>query len=350
MKILVAGQFDPHYNRSRVIFDGLELIPEIEVSYYRYTGSKDFDKKKFKQLAETADVVFIPSFCHRDVSRLRYLTKKPIVFDPLISRYLTKVFDYKTISPYSIRALKNYLKDKIAMSLADMVVCDTKAHLNYFKTVIGINENKLRVLPVGVNTADYFPMLMQKETSFFDVGFYGSFIPLQGCFTIIEAARLLEKEPAIRFHLIGDGFDFEKVKFTALEKYKLTNISFPGWLNGTELNLAMNQFDCCLGIFGETKKADLVIPNKVYHYAALKKPIITKRTTGILEVFTDKKDALLVEGSPESIAAAILQLKNDEAERKKLGENTFNLITGQYNHIEIARKLVAICREVMNGI
>ncbi len=349
MKLLIAGQYEPDYNRSKIIFDGLKRFPEVEVVYYNYTSSRNFSRKKFKELAAAADVIFIPSFGHRDVVKLRYLTKKPIVFDPLISRYLSKVFDYKTISPYSVRALKNYLKDKLSMSMADRVVCDTQAHLEYYKTVIGIREEKLSVLPVGVNTAEYFPLALPKTEPFFEVGFYGSFIPLQGCFAILEAARLLQAETAIRFHLIGDGFEFEKVKAKALQQYKLTNIHFPGWVQASALNAAMNRFDCCLGIFGESKKADIVIPNKVYHYAALKKPIISRRTRGIQEVFTDGQDILLVDGSPASIAAAVKQLKNDEALRNKLARNAFELITRNYNEEVIAGKLVAICQEVLNG-
>ncbi len=348
MKILVAGQYEPDYNRSRVIFDGLALYPEVEVAYYPYASGRLLDKRKFQQLAEAADIIFIPAFCHRDVRRLRPLTRKPIVFDPLISRYLTKVFDYKKVSRFSIRALKNFLKDKLAMSQADIVVCDTKAHLHYFKSVIGIDEHKLRVLPVGVNTHAYHPVAVPREDAFFHVGFYGSFIPLQGCFQIVEAAKLLADDKTIRFHLIGDGFDFDKVKALALDQYKLTAIDFPGWVHYDQLNEAMNRFDCCLGIFGDTKKADLVIPNKVYHYAALQKAIITKDTPAIREIFTDKQDALLVAGTPASIAAAILQLKNDAIVRNRIATNGYQLITSRYNHKEIAGKLIAICREYLH--
>ena len=99
MKILVAGEYEEDYNRSKVIFDGLALQPGVALSYYHYS-KKDFDKKKFIELAANVDMIFIPAFCHKDVSRLRPLTKKTIVFDPLISRYLTKVFDYKQVSRY----------------------------------------------------------------------------------------------------------------------------------------------------------------------------------------------------------------------------------------------------------
>lgn len=350
MKILFAGKYDPLYNRTKVIIDGLKLFPEIDLSFYQYSARTKLNPFRFVRLAKEADVIFLPSFTHQDVPLINALTKKPIIFDPLISRYLTKVFDYKKVSRYSPRAFKNFLKDKLPMSMADIVLCDTHAHKHYFQSVIGIPSQKLRVLPVGVNTDEFHPVAsadsVQREDNF-TVGFYGSFVPLQGTKAIVETAKSLQEYTDIHFYLIGDGFEYNEVKKLALEEYKLNNISFPGWIDYAHLSEQIGTFDIALGIFGNTLKADLVIPNKIYHYASLQKAIVTKDSPAIREIFKDNTDILLCDIDPQAIAQKILLLKNDANLRKFIAQNCYEKISKSYNHKEIARQLIHIATELL---
>lgn len=347
MTILVAGRYEPDYNRSKIIFDGLAMLPAVNVLYYHFEKKKNFDKKEFAALEQKADIIFIPSFGHKDMIFLKQYSNKPFVFDPLISRYLTQVFDYKKVSRYSLGALKNFWRDKRSMALADIVLCDTLAHGKYFRQHFGVPAEKIKHLPIGVHNTDFYPVAAERINTKFIVGFYGSFNPLQGTSFIVEAARLLQDEPGIEFHMLGTGSDFEQSKSIALEKYVLKNIFFHGWVHYNQLNDWVNRFDICLGIFGNTEKALLVIPNKIYHYAGTKKPIISIQSEAISEIFTDRENILLVQPNPQSIADGILQLKNDEDLRNKIAGNAYELIAKNYNQEAIAKKLVTICEALL---
>jgi len=349
MKILFTGKYDPLYNRTRILIEGLQSFPEVSVSFYDYPGRLKVNPLKLARACREADVLFLPSFTHLDVPFIKAISRKPVIFDPLISRYLTKVFDYKKVWKYSPRALKNFLKDKISMSLADRVLCDTEAHKHYFQSVIGIPADKLKVLPVGVNTEAFHPGPATEPAAKgkFIIGFYGSFIPLQGTGIIVETARLLQEYKDLHFQLIGDGFEFSKVKNRALNKYKLDNISFTGWADYHALSEKIRAFDIALGIFGETLKADLVIPNKIYHYASMQKAIVTKDTPAIREIFEDDVDILLSANDPGDIARKILLLKANPALRERIARNGYNKITKTYNHREIARRLISIAEDLL---
>jgi glycosyltransferase involved in cell wall biosynthesis len=346
MIILVAGQYEPDYNRSKIIFDGLAGLPGVQVLFYHYPSKKYFNKKDFLRLEQQADIIFIPSFGHKDMIFLKKFSSKPFVFDPLISRYLTQVFDYKNIGRYSFGALKNFWRDKKSMTLADIVLCDTHAHGKYFTQHFNVPEHKIKHLPIGVHTTDFSPVPAQPSHSKFIVGFYGSFNPLQGTSAIVEAANLLKTQTDIEFQLLGTGSDFEATRSIALEKYGLKNIIFQGWVPYQQLNEWVNKFDICLGIFGETEKASLVIPNKIYHYAGTKKAIISMKSEAILELFTDRSDILLA-ATPSELAAAIQLLKEDIHLRNRLAENAYTLVAEKYNQTAIAKKLVAICEAVL---
>lgn len=345
MNILLAGDFEPGYNRTKIIIDGLLAQPGVTLSYYNYKEKSKWDLGALRKACKAADVIFLPSFTHQDVLMIKCLSGKPLIFDPLISRYMSKVFDYKKVGRYSPRALKNYLKDKISMSMADLVVCDTYAHLKYFHETFNIPVHKLHVLPVGVNTDDFRPVPPQEHNTFI-AGFYGGFIPLQGARMIVEAARMLQSHTDIHFRLIGNGFEFKQVQQLAKE-YGLSNISFPGWVDYNKLADELHTFDICLGIFGETMKADVVIPNKIFHYAALQKAIITKKTPAISEIFEDGTDIILTENTATAIAEKILLLKTDPVLRANIAAKGYQKISTGYNHRIIGQTLFELAKRLV---
>jgi glycosyltransferase involved in cell wall biosynthesis len=337
MKILFTGNYDPTYNRTQVILSGLKKRTDVELLERPYANESP-SAEDFRW----ADCVFLPSFTHADVAAVKKKTNKPLIFDPLISKYLTKVYDYKQISPWSPRAYKNFLKDRKPMRAADLLLADTEAHAEYYSRTFKIAKSKIKVLPIGANTGEFFPGNISDSSSF-KVGFYGGFIPLQGTDVILRAAKLLEHEEDIKFELLGDGFEFKKM-LSLLAQLELKNTELPGWVKSTELNARMNSFDLCLGIFGKSEKSNIVIPNKLFHYGAKRIPFITKHSSAIAEVFTNGLDCITCENDAEDLAQNILRLKNDSKLRFKLAEAVFKLVSEQYNEDKIANRFVEILR------
>ena len=343
MKILVVGKYNPEYNRTKIILDGLRKLTNIEVKEMPFKKKKHLDLDALDRELYWCDVVYSPAFSHKYVRFIKRKTDKPLIFDPLISNYLTKVFDYESISRWSPRAYKNYLKDKLPFKSATLLISDTLAHKHYFHSTFGIPLDKIEVLPIGANVSDFSPTV-KKQTDIFRVGFYGGFIPLQGVLKIIETAELLQLNSAIQFHLIGTGFQYKEIKELVKHK-RLKNVIFEGWISYDDLSDHINSYDVCLGIFGETPKAKLVIPNKIYHYAAMGKPIITMKSAAISEVFKDQENIYLTSNVPIDIKNAILRLKENNKLNEKLGENAFQLIQQNMNEVKIAERFIAIVRE-----
>ncbi len=348
LHILFVGNYDPDYNRNKIILLGLENLNDVEVKEYVFESKRKFNKTHFQKLETWADVLFFPSFTHAIVRFICKQTEKPTIFDPLISRYLTKVFDYKQVGKYSIRALKNYYKDKIPMRCVSHLIADTDAHRQYYHQTFGVPLSTISVIPVGVDTDFFSPIVNTNLKKSFIVGFYGGFIPLQGVSVILDAAKLLLEHADIEFRLIGTGFEFDKMKSKATNEH-LTNVSFLGWKNYTELPAELNKFDICLGIFGTTPKTELVIPNKIFHYASLAKPIITKNTQAIKEWFVADTDIVLIKSSAIALTNAILKLKKDTILSKNIGENAKKLIDENFTAKKTAAKLVTISKQVLSN-
>ena len=338
MKILVTGKYDPTYNRTLILLSGLKKngVTLIELPL---SGLSAKDKVAVKKAATDCDLVYLPPFTHADVRRIKKWTNKPVVFDPLISKYLTKVFDYKLVWKYSPRALKNFYKDKFPFQASDLLISDTFAHAEFYSNTFGISRSKIEVVEIGADTDAFSPQVSaNKETGLFRVGFYGGFIPLQGVRTILEAAEILKGRP-VMFEMVGDGFEYIKSK-AFVQQNKLKNITFHGRAAYKDLPAIINSFDICLGIFGHTPKAELVIPNKVFHYCSCGKYTITRDSRAIREVFEDGKNIALIKPNPQSLAEKILEAINSPEKVESIGKKARETIHLRFNDLAVGKKFI----------
>jgi glycosyltransferase involved in cell wall biosynthesis len=336
LTILVTGNFDPEYNRTKVIIKGFHKLGCNVLIISPFDHKSKVVAADLRQLSEKADLIFMPSFTHKQVSYVKKNTNKPVIFDPLVSRYMTKVLDYRNISKWGISAFKNKYIDRRSLNKADFVFADTEQHRAYYIEKYSVDHEKIEILQVGYVAEDFFPLDDQNNKKDFIVGYYGGFIPLHGIDKILSAAKILQDHKDIIFDLTGTGYQY-KVAKRFVKKHRLSNVCFRGWSDYSGLNTIINSHDICLGIFGDTLKAEKVIPNKIFHYAACRKAIITKDTAAIKEVFSNEENILLSNSEPEAIAENILKLKQDESLRNKLAQNAFELVSAEFNEAQIAR-------------
>lgn len=344
--LTLAGGYNIAYPRTDVILTGLHELG-IHPEHRQVAWSSPFWRtRRLRSLLRkepiSTDCVFVPAFCHHEVPVVRRHTSKPVIFDPLISRYESKINDYKTAARFSIHGLSNYLADKRALRSADLVLADTEEHKRFFCERYRIAPEKIEVVYVGYNADDFYPEQPPRTLSDTTrtVGFYGSFIPLHGVDTILAAARLLRCRRDIHFELIGSGHTFTQAR-DFVRSENLTQVKMPGKLPYSELPHKLRSWDLCLGIFGESRKTRMVIPNKVFHYAACARPFISRDSPAMREVFTHGKDAWLCDSDPRKLARAIeYLLENDSLQRTLAhrGEQTVR----QFAHSRIGKRFQSI--------
>jgi len=235
--------------------------------------------------------------------------------------------------------------DKISCELSDAVITDTIQHAKYFSKEFGIPLRKIKVVYIGADNDVFYPREVKRKKNKFLVEFHGSFVPLQGVQYIVRAAKILEKED-IEFKIIGKGQTYEDV-LKLSKRLGTKNISFLGWVKYNKLPNYIAEADICLGIFGDTEKAKRVIPNKAFEILAMKKPLITGDSPAAREVFTNKKNAVLCElADPDSLAEAILTLRDDEKLRYKIANEGYKLFKEEFTPKKLGaklKKIVEVC-------
>ena len=327
MKILYFGIYNPNYSRNRVLIKGLKnngvAVAECNVTYH---SSITYLKLLWKYLLSKKDFdVMVVGFPGQEVMFLaRCLTRKPIIFDAFTSHYEGYILDRQKFSRNSLRARWYRWLDRVSCQLADLVLLDTQAHIDYFINEFDLPVGKFRRIFVGTDSDIFYPQPEKITNARFTVHFHGHYIPLQGVKYIVVAAKLLERE-AILFNLVGQGQEHQAVRALA-EEQSVSNINFIGEVSYDKLSELINTADICLGVFGVGSKARVVIPNKIFEAIACAKPVITADTPAVRELFNDNENIMLCQvANPQDLADKIMILKNDTTRRARIGQAGYKL-------------------------
>src|SRR3989344_62421 len=252
----------------------------------------------------------------------KMLTRKPIVFDAFSSAYLAYIIDRKYWKIGSLRNVWYRFIDRWSCRLADAVLLDTNAQINYFVREFRVSRNKFFKVLIGTDTDIFKPSTSHRSPSVCRLHFHGTYIPLQGIEHIIDAASGI-LALGIELEIVGDG----KIKPAILARAHALGVAhrnvLPANLAYDALAQSVAHAAICLGIFGDSIKAQLVIPNKIYEYAAMKKPIITLDTPAIRELFDEQSMVLLSDARPETIISAVARLKDNLKLCAELSERAY---------------------------
>jgi glycosyltransferase involved in cell wall biosynthesis len=348
MKIVFISGREPSYVRNAMIIkslagQGAEIIDCADSSANYPTRFIRVLVNYFARYKMRFDVVFVGFFGQPLVPIIRKLTAKPIVFDAFLSAYDTICFDRKRFKPDSLVGLFLYWLDRNSCELADLVLLDTEAHIDYFTKTFDLPRNKFRRLFVGADETIFYPREIQRDGLKFSVFYHSSFLPLHGTEYIVRAADCLREYKEIEFILVGHGREHKKIR-TLVESLMLENIRFIDWLPFEALPVEISKADVCLGgHFSDIDKAKRVIAGKTFQFLAMQKPVIVGDCLGNRELLTDRKDALLVTmADAGALARAILELRADACLREQIAFEGYRTFLEKCTVQAIGRELMGV--------
>lgn len=354
MKILYICGREPTYTRNSVILKGLELqnIEVIKCTSRANNYPKrylDVLLKYLLKINKNYDVIFVGFLGQPLVPIIKLFTNKPIIFDAFISVYDTLCYDRKKYNPNSLMGKLSYQLDKKSCDLADIVLLDTNAHINYFVDTFELNNSKFKRIFVGADTDVFYPRNVKKENNnTFNVFYYGTYLPLHGIEYIIHSAKILEKYDDIKFKIVGKGPEYRKIIKLA-ENLNVKNVEFIDWVAYNKLPIEISKADICLGgHFSHIDKCKRVISGKTFQFLAMKKPVIVGNNSANKELLTHKKNALFVKhANPEDLAEKILELKDNEKLGEKIAENGYKIFKEKCTPEVIGKELLKIIERVI---
>ena len=351
MKICYIYDELEKYTKNYITLKALEKnnVKVIKIrSSHKNIVMRDLKKiKKFLVQKESYDLILVGMIGNFITPLISKLTKKPIIFDPLISLYNTVVEDRNIFSNQSILGKISFYLDKKSVLSTHKTILDTDAHINYWVNEFGLPHKKFKKIFLGADDDVFYPRKYSSQTDDFIVKFYGGYIPAQGVDTIIRAASLLQEHRDIKFHLLGTGGAHYRFCRNLSQGLQINNVTFLERIPYRELPQFIEDADVMLGLFGGTKKFNTAIPHKVYQALAMKKSIVTGESDGCKDLLTHRENVFFCKANdPQSLANALLELKDDENLRKKIAKNGYAAFRKYCTPKVIGREIKKIAEEI----
>ncbi|TSC59874.1 MAG: glycosyl transferase group 1 [Parcubacteria group bacterium LiPW_15] len=329
--IVYFGGYDPEHARPRTTLKGLRRngVEVFECQSRRPSvWIRSFElAKMYFEVYKKADLILVCAAGQAYVPLakiLGLLTGRRVILDAFISYYHVRVAGEGggRISPNSIKAKYFFALDFVACKLADLIFLDTEEHGDYFNKTFKVNKKKIRIYPVGSDEDIFFPRDAggggREVLKIFCVA---SFYPLHGIETIVAAAKILASKIDLKITILGSGPEKDEI-IKLVRKDDPGNLIFLDSVPAERLPEIMAKADICLGHFGDTEQAGMVVPFKVWDAAAMGKPVITRYSAPAARIFTDGENIVFCRpADPKDLADAIIKLSENQALRKKIAEN-----------------------------
>ena len=274
---------------------------------------------------------------------------KPVVLDVLMSFYAAIVDDRRLVGRWHPLALMIYAWEWLACRAADRTIVNSRPGADFWARRFGHDPRRFFAAFTGSEDLAFPPRATAPRADHarpFTALFYGTMLPSHGVKTIIEAARLAKDDP-IDWIIIGDGQEGADVE-AMLNEVPLARLRRITWVPYTELVRWIHTADVCLGIFADSHRAGLTIPNKIFQILSAGTPIVTRDGVGIRELLSpDMPGVHLV--PPADPGALVDAVRGCLADREKLAQLTLHrAVAARFDPAAVARRLVALMESVVH--
>lgn len=155
---------------------------------------------------------------------------------------------------------------------ADTILITSNMFKDYLQSELGISKKKIHYLPQYAEQLFEPKKCAKNPDEWIDLMFAGNIGKIQNVEIILKAAAAL-RDKKIRFHIVGDGTDVDRLK-ALKEKHKLNNVIFHGRQPLEKMPEFYSMADAMLVTLEADPVLSLTLPGKVQTYMAAGKPII----------------------------------------------------------------------------
>ncbi len=283
------------------------------------------------------------------------LTGVPVVFD--MHEHYTAMLQmgfedraYRVFKPLSFLLLAILrFEEKIACRWAWRIIVVADEQVPRL-SARGISPDRIVVV---TNTEDsgYFGGLqidqgiIEEYRDYFVILYTGMMNAHRGLQTAIEAMpHLLKEIPNALLLLVGDGASRKELEELCVSLGVKERVRFTGYQPFSKLPSFIET--CATGLIPHvsTPHIETTMPNKIFHYMILGKPVVVSNTGPMMRVINDAKCGLIFrERDACSLAQTLIKLK-DSSVREEMGTNGRDAVEDRYNWQTTVKALLEIYR------
>jgi glycosyltransferase involved in cell wall biosynthesis len=193
----------------------------------------------------------------------------------------------------------------------------------------GVEAEKITVLPNGVHSNRFSPMIPSKKLAKklslkgeVVIGFVGSFVDYEGLDLLMEAVSNIKGKTKTPFKvlMVGDGTCHTEIVDLS-KRLKLANIvQFTGRVPHHDVEEYYSLIDICPFPRKGLPVCEMVSPLKPFEAMAMEKAVLSSNVSALAEIVSDNETGLLFEkDNIESLSEKLKLLIDDADLRKQLG-------------------------------
>jgi glycosyltransferase involved in cell wall biosynthesis len=225
---------------------------------------------------------------------------------------------------------------------------------NYFVSSIYLKnyKNKIRVLPVGVDTNIFRPMSRHKKNEgsnkrLFFLGLLDKFHMYKGLDYLLKALTIVRKEvPEVVLVVGGAGELLDHYRNLAISLGLSDNVKFLGFVPEEMLPECYNRCDAFVlpSISSEQEGFGIVLLEAM----ACQRPVISTEIVGVAEdVLKFNAGRIVKPRDINALAQAILEILKNEDLADEMGKRGRRLVEEKYTWKKIGREMLGIYRELV---
>lgn len=203
-------------------------------------------------------------------------------------------------------------RELAAYHACDVLVCPSEALKEVLSVEADVPEEKILVVPNGVDTDLFDPDRRAAERLFdgFTIGFVGSLYPWQGLDTLLHVVAQLRREIDIRVIIAGEGMHRDATEQQIAQLGLKEHVRLLGRVPPERVPALMRGFDLAYsGYVGHAVSAGRQAygsPLKLYEYLAMATPVVASAVPDAKRLIRDGDNGFLFEpGDPEQLKRAI---------------------------------------------
>lgn len=280
------------------------------------------------------------------------LTKLPVVLDmaenyPAMIKDTWKYrgprwSDYAIRNPYLLKKLEEWLLPRL-----DAIWVVSEASRKRVAGLLGDASQPVRVIGNTPRLDEMQKLLphplaaKMSEHSGLVILYTGGLEECRGLETVIKAMSAVARgsiDPMLV--IVGEGSSQERLRSLSRELGVASRVLMPGWIDHAFLPALISEADVCVVPHYVTEHTDTTLPNKIFDYMALSKPVIASHAASLSDIVNSYKCGLTYHDTDQQELACALRKINNADLRASLGLSGRAAVWSEFNWAQDEKTLL----------
>ena len=182
----------------------------------------------------------------------------------------------------------------------------------------------------------------------FTVAYVGTLGLAHGLTLLVDVAERMKDRPELRFVLIGDGADREKLE-EDIARRGLNNIVMLGLQPREAMPRWIASIDLLLVMLRDLPVFETVIPSKIFEFLAQERPVVLAAKGEIRRMMEEANGALVIDPEVEDqMVSAIETIMSDPESARLRAESGRNWVDNGFIRDDLARRMAVFLEKVLD--